>query len=452
MGMCYPCTKGVCEKKYDYRHYCDEPDDCTCTCHESAAKSILKGVGSVALGVGAFAGGVVLTVTTGGLGAVGIAAVVGGSALTGAGATAAIQPMAKKMSGERMTGKDYAKDLAIGTIVGAATGPIGLGGASATATIASKVGTEGVKQGAIKFCCRTAVGAVSGAASSAIQEGAEATSRKASGKKSFANVKSSLLNIAKGAALGAATGGAAHLSGNVVNKVAETGVARSVTKVAADTVSTVVIDASYQGIVDGEIDLKKLALNAGARAATSAGAEAVTNATYKAHGGKDALRDKLGDKKILDEMDPKDREKAVKAKETLEQKPPEDIKKQLRLAEQMSDAKNASVGQQTELPKAPEKMGDQKVHALHSDRVGQFAADLSTTDGIDGRGLKRVVFDSIETKEGTYRYKISGVIDDHDYTKVPKCGDVKAPEPKWIKPFILPKEDDDTEDANKKNK
>ena len=57
-----------------------------------------------------------------------------------------------------------------------------------------------------------------------------------------------------------------------------------------------------------------------------------------------------------------------------------------------------------------------------------------------------------EAKEGTYRYKISGVIDDHDYSKVPKCGDVKAPEPKWIKPFILPKEDDDTEDANKKNK
>ena len=76
----------------------------------------MKGVGSFALGVGAFAGGVVLTGTTGGFGAVGIAAVVGGNALTGAGATAAIQPMAKK----------------IHTIVGAATGLIGLGGASGT--------------------------------------------------------------------------------------------------------------------------------------------------------------------------------------------------------------------------------------------------------------------------------------------------------------------------------
>ena len=102
-----------------------------------------------------------------------------------------------------------------------------------------------MKQGAVKFCCRTAVEAVSGADSNAIQEGAEATSRKASGEKAFANVKSSLLNIAKGAALDAATGGVVHLTGNVVNKVAEMGVARSV---AADTVSTVVIDASCEGI------------------------------------------------------------------------------------------------------------------------------------------------------------------------------------------------------------
>ena len=101
-----------------------------------------------------------------------------------------------------------------------------------------------MKQGAVKFCCRTAVGDVSGADFRAIQEG-QATSRKASGEKAFANVKSSLLNIAKGAALDAATGGVVHLTGNVVNKVAEMGVARSV---AADTVSTVVIDASCEGI------------------------------------------------------------------------------------------------------------------------------------------------------------------------------------------------------------
>ena len=437
-GKCAACSQNECERKYENRAKCEDPVNCSCTCQEDTNVTFWKGFGSVVGGVAAFAGGVALTVTTGGLGAVGIVAVIGGGALTGAGASMAIQPVAKKMSGEQMTGvADYFKDVAIGGTIGAVTGPIGLGGTSVTTAIASKVGTEVGKQGAVKFFCRTVVGAVSGVTSSIIQE--------------VANGQFNLGNIAKGAALGAATGGTTHLSGNVVNKVAATGVARSVTKVAADTVSTVVIDASYQGIVDGEIDLKKLALNAGARAATSAGAEAVTNATYKAHGGKDALRDKLGDKKMLDEMDPKDREKAVKAKEFLEKLPSEEVRKQKRLALQMTDEKNnARAGQP---PKAPEKMGDQKVHALHSDRVGQFASDLSATDGIDGRGLKRVVFDSIEAKEGTYRYKISGVIDDHDYSKVPKCGDVKAPELKLIKPFILPMagENDQTPQHSTKN-
>jgi hypothetical protein len=55
------------------------------------------------------------------------------------------------------------QDLTISGIIGAVTGPIGLGGASATASKASKVGTEGIKQGAVKFGCRAAVGAVSGA-------------------------------------------------------------------------------------------------------------------------------------------------------------------------------------------------------------------------------------------------------------------------------------------------
>ena len=278
MGKCRSCSEGKCEGKYERRNYCDDPRNCTCTCQENAGDTFSKGFFSVLGGVAAFAGGVVLTVSTGGLGAVGIAAVIGGGALTGAGATMAIQPVAKKINGERMTGKDYVKDVVIGGTIGAVTGPIGMGGASVTTSIASKVGTEGVKQGAVKLGCRAAVGAVSGAASSAIQEGA--------------NGQFNVGNVLKGSLLGAATGGAAHLSGNVVNKVAETGVIRSVTKVAADTTSAVVIDASSQKICNGQVDLKKLALNAGARAATSAASEAATNATYKAHGGKDALMEK----------------------------------------------------------------------------------------------------------------------------------------------------------------
>jgi hypothetical protein len=40
-------------------------------------------------------------------------------ALTGVGATAAIRPVAKKVSEERMTGVEYVKDLALSDTIGA---------------------------------------------------------------------------------------------------------------------------------------------------------------------------------------------------------------------------------------------------------------------------------------------------------------------------------------------
>lgn len=490
---------------YEMRHLCKDPSNCACTCQEDPTATFWKGFGSIALGVAAFTGGVVLTVTTGGLGAVGIAAACGGGALTGLGATAAIHPVAKKMSGERMTGGEYIKDLAIGGTVGAITGPIGVGGASVTTSMASKVGTEGVKQGAVKFGCRTAVGAVSGATASAIQEGVNAASDE---KAEF-----SVVNVLKGTALGALTGGASHITGNIANQV-DPGLARSVTKVVSDTVGTVAIDASAQLIVDGKVDGKKLALNAGARAATSAGYEAVASATYKAHGGKEALRDKLGDKQILDDLDPKDQESALKAQQFLEQLSVEEAEKQLQLATKSTDAKRelkvltdnleaakarkAAVDQniatlketssfsreelaremkplQDEKNKlnrqikehkqlltkhttkvlpnvpGPDKLGDQNVHALDSNHIGQFAADLPE-DGNNGRGTKRIVFDLKADKEGnSVRYKVAGVTNDHDYSKVAGYGEVQVPELKVVEPFILPKEEDDEDDKKKKN-
>ena len=479
-GKCCSCSEGWCLEKYEYRYNCDDPDDCTCTCQEDSVDTFAKGFLSIVGGVAAITGGVALTVATGGLGAVGIAAAVGGSALTGVGATAAIHPVAKKINGERMTGKDYVKDVVIGGTIGAVTGPIGMGGASVTTSIASKVGTEGVKQGAVKLGCRAAVGAVSGAASSAIQDGA--------------NGQFNVGNVLKGSLLGAATGGAAHLSGNVVNKVATTGVVRSVAKVAADTTSAVVLDASSQLIVDGKVDGKKLALNAGARAATSAGVEAVTNATYKFHGGKDVLRDKLGDKKILKKLDSKDRESAMEGRKFLERKLTHDeAEKQLLKAKEytqvkrehqemvdnlkakearkaaidrdieklknsahlsreeranamrpMQEEKNPLPRQITNLSKKidkyqrevlsqmpePDKLGGKlNVHALvNKERIGQFAADLPTAEGDYGRGVKRVVFDRKERPTGGKGYKIAGVIDDHDYSKVPHYGKVERPQ------------------------
>ena len=77
-----------------------------------------------------------------------------------------------------------------------------------------------------------------------------------------------------------------------------------------------------------------------------------------------------------------------------------------------------------QLPK-PDKLGDKlNVHALDSDHVGQFAADLPSDEGSDGRGQKRVVYDAIETEYGTYNFVLVGITLDHDYTQVPKYREV----------------------------
>lgn len=325
MVKCKSCSEGLCENNYEKRRFCNDPSTCTCTCQEEAASTFWKSVGSIAMGTAAFAGGVVLTVSTGGLGLAGLAAVAGGGALTGVGATAVIHPVAKQLNGERMTGAEYVKDLAIGGTVGAVTGPIGAGGASATTSIASQVGTEGIKQGAVKLACRTAIGAVSGATASVIQEGIHtATDEKA---------EFSVVNVLKGAAIGAATGGVGHITSNVTDKVSNE-VARSVTKVATDTAGTAVIDVTSQLIENGEVDGKRLALNIGARAATSAGYEAVAGATYKAHGGREALQDKLGDKEMLDKIeDAGDKEQVVQGKRFVENLDPNVAEKEVRYAD-----------------------------------------------------------------------------------------------------------------------
>ena len=515
MVKCQSCSEGRCEKNYNKRFMCDNPSSCTCTCREKPSSTFWKAVGSIALGTGAFIGGVVLTVTTGGLGAVGLAAVAGGGALTGVGATAAIHPIAKQLSGERMTGADYAKDLALGATVGAITGPIGAGGASATTSIAAKVGTEGVKQGAVKLACRAGFGAASGAVASTVQETVNAASK--GGEFNFGN-------IVKGAALGAATGGVGHLSSNVGNVVPQ-GATRSVVKVVTDTAGAVGIDAASQQITEGKIDVKRLALNAGARAATSAGHEAVANAAYnKFKAPKVARKEvtRLARDQDIDpqKLDPKDDAviKAVtKAKKFLE-KNPDEVKKQLLLAEESTKAKNelrnlerardgaknklASVNEKIEqvkqdsflsaedrrsamtklqadkkplqkqiqiankqigknqrevLPtvKEPAKMGEQNIHALDGDRLGQFAADLPH-DGSTGRGDKRVVFDIHDKGGKNVKLQISGLVVDHNYgieTGPRPHGHTKVPQVDPLvenKPFVLP--DNEKKEEKKKKK
>lgn len=158
MVKCQNCYEGKCENKYENRHLCHDPNNCSCSCQESAGNRLLKGIGSVLFGVVAFASGVFLTLSTGGLEAIGIAAVIGGSVLTGTGATATIHPIAKQLNGERMTGKEYKKDIFISGAIGAITGPIGSVGAITTKSIASAYAKQTSLRVFIKLTCRTVAG------------------------------------------------------------------------------------------------------------------------------------------------------------------------------------------------------------------------------------------------------------------------------------------------------
>ena len=121
------------------------------------------------------------------------------------------------------------------------------------------------------------------------------------------------------------------------------------------------------------------------------------------------------------------------------------------LGRQIREARKTLVNYQTEFlgnQPEPDKMGAQNVHALDGEHIGQFAADLPEDGNNNGRGARRVVFDA-KTKRGSgIRFKIAGIIDDHDYSKVPKYGEVEVPELMDVKPLVLPKSKDDDKDED----
>lgn len=62
----------------------------------------------------------------------GLAAIVAGAAIVGAGSSLVLSPVQKHLSGECVTVKESAKEVALGATIGAITGPIGaVGGAMA---------------------------------------------------------------------------------------------------------------------------------------------------------------------------------------------------------------------------------------------------------------------------------------------------------------------------------
>lgn len=113
---CTACQNNKCEQKYVNRSKCtgeEEGIECNCICKITAAQEITTSAISIGAGVAAAAGGVMLTMMTGGL-----FAIVSGAALVGAGSSMVMNPIQKKICGECMTVSDTAQDIALGATIG----------------------------------------------------------------------------------------------------------------------------------------------------------------------------------------------------------------------------------------------------------------------------------------------------------------------------------------------
>lgn len=113
---CSACEARECERKYENRHKClgtKEGIECTCTCQVSAAEEAATLTVSVLAGGAAMAGGIAITMLTGGIGYL-----FGGGALIGAGSSLIMNPIQKQITGEHMTLKDTAQDVALGATIG----------------------------------------------------------------------------------------------------------------------------------------------------------------------------------------------------------------------------------------------------------------------------------------------------------------------------------------------
>jgi len=285
MGKCDACREGKCDGRYSRRYRCDSPSSCSCTCQEDEDDTFFKGFFSVLGGVAAVAGGVALTVATGGL-----AAAVGGAAIVGTGSSMVMNPIAKKMSGERMTGKDYAADVAIGAVTGAATGGIGAGGAAVSAG----------RSGLVKLGTRAGAGVISGVTGGAISETGRAVKGEEVDAKSFG--KSLAFGAVCGGIGGASTHGASNLS-----KLPSSGVARAATRIGTQAAAGATVDAAVQKATTGKVDLGNVLVQAGGQAAIATTAEvgrygAVRTGAYNKQQNKHRIKQEVKNKEEIKEV------------------------------------------------------------------------------------------------------------------------------------------------------
>lgn len=470
--ICSKCETG-CHSK------CESAWSCHCKCNVGNGADVAQKVAAIDGGILLAAGGIALTVCTGGLGGI----LVGG-AMLGAGISSVWNGAEKTLKDERMDGASYAANVAFGAVTGAATGGIGAGGE----VVATNVTKEVAKVGLTKLAVRTGAGTVAGLTSKAIDEVRMCSTAGKHwsdfGKSLDENGKDNgtAMSWVMGAAVGGALGGASsHISSTVTKSISDD-VARAATRVVVSTTTAATSDAVIQGanIAVGNqdhYDVKRTVTCAATSAILTTAQEGVKGAVYHAHGGKDNMLHEKTNKKVIEENFPKkERETVSKEYENLKKIPRSTVEQgstksteytsskeyealhQQRLAQYDSqiqaelalkktaiDVKNipsirqhdqnlqqlmAAKRAETEIfrqtntpvPKSDiQLMNAANAHFLTGENNGQVAVDLpSTNDGT--RGGVRATFDYDVSKKGDPMFKASGYTDRHDYPSVPKPG------------------------------
>lgn len=232
MGKCDPCSNKDCFGNNNYEFCCRNPSACSCTCQEQSFVSTWKSLASIVVGVGAVAGGIALTLGTSGYPLV--AAAIAGGLSVGAGASMINHPISKMMMGERITGKEFAAEIATGSVVGVMTGGIGAAGSAIA---------EGAGCGVAKLGCKLGAGAMGGLSSSV-----------------YTSIfKDEDFSAKDGVLCGILGGAASHLSGKVKSKAGKTAICVG-TKVGSKVMASRAKDVSSQVLRDANsgLNLKKL--------------------------------------------------------------------------------------------------------------------------------------------------------------------------------------------------
>lgn len=150
-------TKFICSYCEDGNHnQCSNKISCNCKCNIGGLADVTQKGLALTTGFAMAAGGLVLTLGTGGL------AIPLGGSLMGAGISSAYQSIEKTIKGERINGAEYCLDVGFSAVTGVLTGGIGASGEVIAAT-ATKVGAQ-------KLAIRATTGVVTGVASKVIEE------------------------------------------------------------------------------------------------------------------------------------------------------------------------------------------------------------------------------------------------------------------------------------------